>query len=298
MIKRTLYFGNPARLSKKDSQLHFEPADGGAPRTVPIEDIGIVVLDHPQLNLSQSLLSSLLENNAAVVCTDQRHMPAGMFINFQGHSELGERHAWQIEASEPLKKNLWAQTVEFKIRNQSRLLKEYGQSWEELVNIARQVKSGDPDNREGQAASFYWRALFDPELGFKRSRYGDAPNNLLNYGYAVLRAVIARSLVGSGLWPAIGIHHRNKYNAFALADDMMEPYRPFVDRLVCRIMDEEADYSELTPSIKRKLLEVPVLDVEMEGEKSPLMVASQRTSASLARCFEGSSRKLSYPTLD
>ena len=141
-------------------------------------------------------------------------------------------------------------------------------------------------------------STFDPELGFKRSRYGDAPNNLLNYGYAVLRAVIARSLVGSGLWPAIGIHHRNKYNAFALADDVMEPYRPFVDRLVCRIMDEEADYSELTPSIKRKLLEVPVLDVEMEGEKSPLMVASQRTSASLARCFEGSSRKLSYPTLD
>lgn len=300
MIKRTLYFGNPARLSRKDAQLVVSfPSETGRPdASVPIEDIGIVILDDPQISIGQALLGSLLENNVAVLCTDERHMPAGLFLNMQGHSEMAERFSWQIEASIPLKKNLWQQTVEQKITNQAALLKRLGQPWEDIDLMSHQVKSGDIENKEGHAAALYWRRLFDPEIGFKRGRYEGGPNALLNYGYAVLRAVVARSLVGSGLLLALGIHHRNKYNAFCLADDIMEPYRPFVDALVCNIVDGDLDYTELTPALKRELLQIPVLDVEMDGERSPLMIATQRTSASLARCFEGKTRKIVYPQLE
>lgn len=299
MIKRTLYFGNPARLSRKDAQLtvHFPEESGQENRTVPIEDIGIVILDNPQIQIGQALLSSLLENNVAVVCTDSRHMPAGMFLNYQGHTEMAEIYAAQIEASEPLKKNLWQQTVEQKIRNQAAVLRQYDQPYEELLAMARIVKSGDIENKEGHAAAHYWRRLFDPEMGFKRGRYEDGPNNLLNYGYAILRAVVARSICGSGLLPALGIHHRNKYNPFCLADDVMEPYRPYVDMLVCSIVDSDIDYSELTPALKKELLQIPTMDVTLEGETSPLMIATQRTTASLARCFKGESRTILYPQM-
>lgn len=300
MIKRTLYFGNPARLTRRDAQflVSFPEESGQEPRTVPIEDIGIVILDHPQVQIGQALLSSLLENNVAVLCTDNKHMPAGMFLNFQGHSEIAERHASQIESSLPLKKNLWQQTIEQKLYNQAMLLKRYGQTCDDILGLSQRVKSGDPDNYEGQGAALYWRRLFDPELGFKRGRYEDGPNSLLNYGYAILRGVVARSVCGSGLLPSLGIHHRNKYNPFCLADDLMEPYRPFVDALVCQIVDSDVDYSELTPALKKELLQIPVLDVDMEGEKSPLMIATQRTTASVARCFDGSSRKILYPQLE
>ena len=300
MIKRTLYFGNAARLSRKDAQLTVSyPEEAGMEsKTVPIEDIGIVVLDSPQVSIGQALLSSLLENNVAVLCTDSRHMPVGMFLNMQGHSEMAERFAQQINASEPLKKNLWQQTVEQKIRNQATVLSMYEQPFEEMLSMSRQVKSGDIENKEGHAAAYYWRRLFDPELGFKRGRYEDAPNNMLNYGYAILRAVVARSLCGSGLHCALGIHHRNKYNAFCLADDIMEPYRPYVDKVICEIVDSDIDYSELTPVLKKELLQIPAMDVNIEGEKSPLMVAMQRTSSSLARCFEGSTRKIIYPQME
>lgn len=300
MIKRTLYFGNAARLSRKDAQLTvtYAPELGLEPKSVPIEDIGIVILDNPQVQIGQALLSSLLENNVAVICTDSRHMPAGMFLSYQGHSELAEIYAAQIESSVPLKKNLWQQTVQQKIHNQAKVLKFYGQVHEDIMTLSHLVKSGDSENKEGHAAALYWRRLFDPELGFKRGRYEGGPNNLLNYGYAILRAVVARSLCGSGLLPAIGIHHRNKYNPYCLADDIMEPYRPYVDMVVCSIVDSDMDYSELTPTLKKELLRIPVVDVIIDGEKSPLMIATQRTTASLARCFKGESRQLVYPKIE
>ena len=300
MIKRTLYFGNAAYLSRKDSQLVVSyPEDLKLEaKTVPIEDIGMIVIDHAQITFCHALLSSLLENNAAVICTDSKHMPAGMFLNFNGNTLTAEIHQAQIEASLPLKKGLWQQTVEVKIRNQAILLALYAQPYEDIYALSKRVKSGDSDNREGYAAALYWRRLFDPDLGFKRGRYEDAPNNLLNYGYAILRATVARSLVGSGLMPSLGIHHRNKYNAFALVDDIMEPYRPYVDRLVCAVIDSDVDYSELSPAIKKELLQVPVLDVVIDGERSPLTIATQRTSASLARCFKGESRQIVYPSME
>ncbi len=318
MIKRTLYFSNPARLSKKDSQLlvQFPEESGQESRTVPIEDIGIIVLDHSQITFTQALLSSLLENNAAVMCTDSRHLPGGMFLNFQGHSEMAERYAFQIDASLPLKKFLWQQTVEQKILNQAAMLSKYGEKYEDLVALAKLVKSGDPENMEGRTAALYWKRLFkgfdlhtesngdihartmeSVKEDFKRGRNEAAPNNLLNYGYAILRAVVARSICGSGLLPTLGIHHRNKYNPFCLADDIMEPYRPYVDGVVCLILEAHGATEELTPALKKELLQIPTIDVVIDGESSPLMVAMQRTTASLARCYEGVSRKILYPQM-
>lgn len=160
----------------------------------------------------------------------------------------------------------------------------------------RSVRSGDPDNYEGRAAAYYWEQWFDIlEVETTRGRFEEPPNNLLNYGYAVLRAVVARSVVGSGMLPAVGIHHRNKYNAYCLADDIMEPYRPYVDQLVFQIAQEKSNIEELIPELKKRLLEIPTLDVIIDGQQSPLMVATQRTSASLMQCFEKLSRKIHYP---
>jgi CRISPR-associated protein Cas1 len=161
------------------------------------------------------------------------------------------------------------------------------------------VKSGDTGNAEGQAAAVYWAMLFEETEYFTRGRFDMPPNNMLNYGYAILRGVIARNLVGSGMLPVLGIHHRNKYNSFCLADDIMEPYRPFVDQLIVELMQEPGFDcpEELTKELKTKLLQIPVIDVEIGGMSSPLMVASQRTTASLMRCFEGESRKIMYPEL-
>jgi len=298
MIKRTLYFGNPAYLSMKDSQLVVDKPDADKV-TIPIEDIGVVLLDNPQVTVTHPLLNALLNNNTAVVTCNEKHMPSGVLLPLEGNTLQSERYADQINASLPLKKQLWQQTVQAKIANQAALLQELGVDIEPMQYFQRSVRSGDPDNYEGRAAAFYWKCLFDGVVDgeFVRGRFEDDPNNLLNYGYAVLRAIVARSLVGSGLLPTLGIHHRNKYNAFCLADDIMEPYRPFVDRLVLSILKDFRDVTELTTEIKSKLLVIPAIDVIIDGKSSPLMIATQRTTASLNDCFEGCSRKLLYPVL-
>jgi CRISPR-associated protein Cas1 len=241
----------------------------------------------------------LIENNAAVLSCDSRHLPAGLFMPMSANHIYTEKLRYQLESSEPLRKNLWQQTVKAKINNQARVLKSFGKDAENMEYWASKVRSGDPDNYEGRAAANYWAKLIEGEQRFKRYRYGEPPNNLLNYGYAVLRAIVARSLVSSGMLPAVGIHHRNKYNPFCLADDIMEPYRPFVDLLVLEIAERhEADEIEdLTPQVKQDLLVLPTLDVTIEGIKSPLMVGMQRTTASLMQCYEGEKRKIAYPEI-
>ena len=299
MIKRTLYFSNPAYLKVKDEQMLIEYPNGDTEsKSVPIEDIGAIILDYPQITITHVLLNKLLANNVAVITTDERHMPSGLLYPLESNTLQSERFAVQLSASVPLKKQLWQQTVQTKIQNQAFLLKSIGVDVEPMLYWARSVKSGDPDNYEGRAAAFYWKNLFEGYTNdvFTRGRYDGEPNNLLNYGYAVLRAVIARSLVASGLLPTLGIHHHNRYNAFCLADDIMEPYRPFVDKIVLDILKEGADCSELTKELKAKLLVVPAMDVIVDGRSSPLMIASQRTTASLYDCFEGTSRKILYPT--
>lgn len=334
MIKRTLYFGNPAYLSTTNEQLVVEfPMPKGAdevtrpkPHTAPIEDIGVVVLDNQQITISQALLAKLLANNTAVITCNNTHHPTGMLLNLDGHTLQSKIFAAQINASEPLKKQLWQQTITAKIQNQATVLGSvagagnlFGEPDKTLLNMAKEVKSGDSDNMEARAAGYYWKNLFNNtsfsfgeyrDEAFTRDRYGDAPNNLLNYGYAILRAVVARCLTGSGLLPTLGIHHRNQYNAYCLADDIMEPYRPYVDKVVFGIarQHDEAGHPpealELTKDIKAQLLAIPGMDVRIarsvtakDTERSPLMVAVEKTTASLARCFTGDVRRLLYPVM-
>ena len=311
MIKRTLYFSNPAYLSLKKEQLVIQLPEvvknGDLPEkfkqdavsTIPIEDIGMVVLDNKQITVTHGVMEKLLANNCALITCDSNRMPMGLMLPLSGNTTQTERFKDQIEASVPLKKQLWQQTVEAKIRNQAYLLEKSTSSIvKNMLAWANDVKSGDPDNYEARAAVYYWANLFPGIQGFTRHREGIAPNNLLNYGYAVLRAVIARSLVASGLLPTLGIHHRNKYNAYCLADDIMEPYRPFVDSVIVDILKRNDDISEISKEHKTLLLNIPVLDVVINGQRSPLMIAVAQTTASLYQCFAGKIRKIKYPSFE
>jgi len=228
----------------------FPENDDKLPVTVPIEDAGLIILDNPQITVTNALLMALIENNTAIVSCDASHLPYGLMLPMFSHHAFTEKFYCQLEASVPLKKNLWQQTVVAKIENQASLLKKYSIAADKLDFLVRQVNSGDTQNVEGRAAAYYWDSFFG-EKSFVRNRYGEPPNNLLNYGYAILRAVVARSLVGSGLFPTLGIHHRNKYNPYCLADDIMEPFRPYVDELVLKIAEDEPELDELTPSLKK-----------------------------------------------
>lgn len=295
MIKRTLYFGTPAYLKTTNEQLVFESTDTGETKSSPIEDIGVVILDHQQITVSQALISKLLANNVAFVTCDNTHHPTGLLLNLDGNTLQSQKFQAQLEATVPLKKQLWQQTVSSKINNQAAMLESIRIPAKNLRNWAEEVKSGDSGNHEAMAAAYYWKKLFPDFLEFRRERYGPPPNNLLNYGYAILRAVVARSLVSSGLLPTLGIFHKNQYNAYCLADDIMEPYRPFVDNIVVSIVRMNGKFLELTPNMKRDLLSIPAMDVKINDEKSPLMVAVQKTTASLTKCFEGKQRKILFP---
>ncbi len=304
MIKRTLYFGNPSYLSLNSEQLVIRLPDiekndmlgQCLVQTIPIEDIGVMVLDNKQITLTQGLLEKLLENNCSVITCDSSHLPVGLLLPIDGNTVQSERFRKQIDASLPLKKQLWQQTVKAKIINQAILLQKItGKKVLNMIRLAENVRSGDADNMEARAAVYYWKHVFPDIEDFYRDRNGVPPNNMLNYGYAILRAVVARALVSSGLLPTLGIHHHNRYNAYCLADDIMEPYRPYVDELVINIMNEFDDIGELTKNIKAKLLGVPVLDVKINNRRSPLMVAVQQTAVSLVRCFAGELKRIVYP---
>jgi CRISPR-associated protein Cas1 len=298
MIKRTLYFGNPVYLHLQQKQLVVESKEAGKESVrVPIEDIGIVIIDHQQVSVSHGLTNALIEENAAVLWCDNKHMPNGLVLPMTANHTYTEKLRFQINASMPLKKQLWRQTVQAKIRNQGKVLESIGIEATPMFRWSTKVTSGDPKNYEAQAASWYWGKLFGEESEFTRTRYGEAPNYLLNYGYAILRSVIARCLVGSGMLPAIGIFHKNKYNPFCLADDIMEPFRPYVDSKVHQIVTKwGSELPEmLNKEIKMDLLQIPVIDILIEDKKSPLMVGAQRTTSSLMQCFEGKERKIKYP---
>lgn len=310
MIKRTLFFSNPAYLSLSNAQLVIKLPEVEAchtlssekrqefTRTIPIEDIGMIVIDNKRITLTSGVIAALLDNNSSIITCDDHSMPKGMMLPLDCNTIQNERFRSQLDASLPLKKQLWQQTVIQKIANQSSVLSkntsvECGcmRAW------CKEVRSGDPDNLEARAAAYYWRNLFPEIPDFTRGREGDYPNNLLNYGYAILRAVIARSLVGSGLLPTLGIHHQNRYNAYCLADDIMEPYRPYVDQLVIDIMHNNPGQMELNKQMKAELLTIPTIDVTIRGKRSPLMIAATQTTASLAKCYEGELRRIDYPEI-
>lgn len=312
MIKKTLYFGNPAYLSLRMGQMVIklpevesneqlpEVLKKQAEITKPVEDIGVVVLDNRRITITQGLLEALLENNCAVITCDSHSLPVGLMLPLYGNSTQNERFRYQLEASQPLRKQLWQQTIKAKIENQAAVLSACsGVPTKNMKRWADDVRSGDPDNVEGHAAAYYWRNFFSNITGlenFTRNREGMAPNNILNYGYAILRAIVARALVTSGLLPTLGIHHHNRYNAYCLADDIMEPYRPYVDELIFSIVKEQGGENlQLTPTLKARLLSIPTLDVVIGGKRSPLMVAATQTTASLYKCFSGEMRRIAYP---
>ncbi len=297
MIKRTLYFGNPAYLSTELEQLKILLKDTDTKHQAPIEDIGVVILDHPQITVTQSVIAKLLENNVALITCNKTHHPTGLMLNLDGHTKQSKLFQHQLKASEPLKKQLWQHTVKAKITNQALLLEFIGEKASYLKELAKTVKSNDTTNCEAQAAHYYWKHFFNTisNTTLTRERFGAPPNHLLNYGYAILRALVARNLVGSGLLPTLGIFHRNQYNAYCLADDVMEPYRPFVDLCVLKMVQNEIITNQLTPDIKKKLLQIPVMDVQIDKKNRPLMTAVQETTASLALSFQKKENKIKYP---
>lgn len=296
MIKRTIYIGNPSYLKINQNQLVVQdPKNKEVKGTVPIEDIALLMLDHFQITISNQLITYLQGNNVAIINCDAHHLPLGIMLPLYGHTEQSEKVKHQIEASEPLKKQLWKQTVEQKIKNQQALLKTFAKPYEHMENYIQNIKSGDITNMEGKAAQFYWKNLFD---NFTRDRFGNAPNNLLNFGYSVLRSIVARALVSSGLLPVLGIFHKNKYNPYCLVDDIMEPYRPFVDKIVYNYITLHGMTNELTKDVKSTILSIAIHDVMIDNIQRPLLVAVSTTTSSLFKCYTGELRQIKYPVLD
>lgn len=294
MLKRTLVFTNPFRLSLKNAQMVIASKEmPDEMRTVPIEDVGMVIIENQQVSATMPLLNELVDAGVAVVLCDKKGMPHAMLQNMDGHNLQGEYLRNQIEVGEVLRKQLWKQVVEQKIRNQAALLQKLHGKGDMLKPHYMNVKSGDADNREGIAARQYWGALFGED--FVRNRDGDGINALLNYGYTVLRAATARALCSSGLTPALGLFHHNRSNAFPLADDMMEPYRPFVDEIVYHLCEEGK--LELNKETKVELLGALTCDTFFPKVTRPLQVGLSISMASLAKCYAGKQKNLSLPTL-
>ena len=298
MNKSTIIFTNPTYLKTLNEQLLIVKGDKQNPETTtrPLQDIAVIILENPQITITQALLAKCIHYNIAVISCDDKHHPIGLFLNLDGNSLQSKKMKAQIESSAPLKKQLWQQTVYAKIINQATVLQLQNKNHQYLLNIANNIKSGDADNAEAKAASYYWKNIFPAEFNFVRNREGFTPNNILNYGYAILRALVARSLVAAGLLPTLGIFHKNQYNAYCLADDIMEPYRPFIDLMVCNIITEPDFKGELTNKIKLNILNMSFIYVKLEHEKASLFNSVQKTAVSFAKCFDGSNRKIIYPT--
>lgn len=296
MLFRSIYIGNPSYLKLKDNQMYILcPETKETKGRVPVEDLGLLMLDHFQITVSHQLIQKMMGNNVVVISCDAHHLPHGIMLPLHGHTEHSQRVKDQLEASEPLKKQLWKQTIESKITNQISVLEKLDCYSEPMYEYLRNVKSGDSTNMEGIAAQHYWKYLISPD--FLRGRFGDSPNQFFNFGYAVLRSIVARAIVETGLLPVLGIFHKNKYNSYCLADDLMEPYRPMVDLMVMNWLKQNPDAEELTKEIKAHFLNIAIKDVRIDNLARPLMVAVKTTASSLYKCYTGEKRLISYPEL-
>ncbi len=294
MLKRTLVFSSPMILSLKNQQLVLAFKDSpDEKRSVPIEDVGVILLENQQTNITLPLLNALAEAEVQVVICNNKGMPSAMMQSMNSNNLQGETLRNQIACGEVLKKQLWKQVVEAKIKNQALLLNSIGEEGNVLKPFYANVKSGDADNREGVAARIYFQHLFGDS--FIRDREALGINALLNYGYSILRAATCRALVSSGLLPAIGIHHHNRSNAFPLADDLMEPFRPFVDEVVYDLVMRCE--TELTKDAKAALISVLYADTLCDKVKRPLSVGLSMTTASLVKCLSKEINSLCLPRL-
>jgi CRISPR-associated protein Cas1 len=291
MIKKTISISNPVRIRAKLNQLLIQDQLGEV-HSRPLEDYMMMLIDHPQVSITIPALVGCIEHQISVVVCDDKHLPVGMWIPMYGHTQSTGRTLSQVAASKPLKKNMWQKIVMSKVRNQARHLRSIGIDAIYLDHLANTVRSGDTANAEAQAASWYWKRLL-PNQKFIRDRFGETPNQLLNYGYIILRSSVARALVLAGLYPLIGIHHKNQYNHFCLADDVMEPFRPSMDRHILRILDSneftEEQKVNISPEVKREIIHFLQSDIRMDDQLKPIQVAIQSMCSSLARCFEEAS---------
>lgn len=293
MIKQTLFFTTPVSLSLKYNQIEIRCKDVEEVITRPIEDVGVIIVENQMVHFTIPLLNALADNNVAVIFCNAQCMPNTMLMPLESNAVQQEVYRFQIEASLPTKKRIWKEIIEYKIRNQAALLDMLGRDGKVLKPYYMNVLSGDSDNREGLAAKIYWQQMYGRP--FNRDRNGEAPNSLLNYGYAILRAAVARALLGSGLFPAFGLFHRNRYNAFPLADDVMEPYRPFVDYAVYRIFECSPEAC-LDKKAKELLVRVLFADVKMKEQTRPLQLALSMTTASLVRALKDKKESIIYPS--
>lgn len=294
MIKKTIYISKPCSIHLKNCQMEVTDKDSGEVRTVPVEDIGIVVVENQRAIFTVPILNALSENNSTVVFCNEKMTPDSILLPFEGNTIQAETYKIQMDASEPLKKQLWKQIVEAKIRNQAAVLDAQGKEGSILKPFYSNVKSGDASNREGLAARNYWGMVFDGN--FVRNQEGeDGLNAMLNYGYSILRAAMARAIVGTGLSLSYGLFHKNRYNAFPLADDLMEPFRPYVDLAVLGLWKE--GISELNKESKVELLSVLTCDTRFEEVMRPLEIGLSITTASLVKCYKGEQRNLTLPQM-
>lgn len=292
MIKRTVEISSePAHLTVRQNQLKIE-RDGQTIGSIPCEDIGVVLVDNAGVTYSHAALAALVDSDAAVVICGRNHLPAGILLPLADHSQVVWRIQDQVAVPKPLRKRLWRQLVRAKIRAQARNLPTASPARRRLATLFREVRSGDPENAEAQAARAYW-PVWAGDPSFRRDPDGPSPNDLLNYGYAVLRAALARALVAAGLLPALGLQHANRSNAFCLADDLIEPLRPLVDARVAQLVT--AGTPALHPRTKAALLELLAQPVRQGGERGPLLVALHRYVASLVKCYERTANQLEIP---
>lgn len=295
MAHRIVTISNPAFLRMDLGRLQIEQG-GQVQASIPIEDMAILLVESGEVVLSHQLLARLAEANVGVILCDSRHLPNALVLPLSGHSTHAKTIRGQVECSEPKRKQLWKQIVVAKLESQARILGECSKSSREAKSLramAANVKSGDPDNYEAQGAAIYFEALFGK--GFVREREEPGINAMLNYGYVVLRAMVARAIVGAGLHPALGIHHKGPYNPFNLADDAIEPLRPVVDRIVFSLAGRSGEWSVLTTETKRSLLEVTVCPVKIAGATLPMMPALERYASNIREAICGSARKLQAP---
>jgi CRISPR-associated protein Cas1 len=293
MLKKTVEFSTPGtRLSVALKQLVIERPDHPK-AALPIEDLGVVIVDDARATYTQAVFIELLEAGATVMVTGRNHLPAGMMLPIDAHHIQTERHRAQVEASEPTKKRIWQSLVAAKIALQGEVLNHFTGADGGLGPMSKRVRSGDPDNLEAQAAQRYWPRLFGD--GFRRDREADDANALLNYGYAVVRAAAARAVVAFGLIPSLGVFHKNRSNPFCLADDLFEPYRPLVDWRVKNLIMETDAVSLSDRTTRAALLSVFNETILVAGRRMPLLVGVQTSAASMARALTGGERTLALP---
>jgi CRISPR-associated protein Cas1 len=304
MIKKIIEISQAkTHLAIRYGQLMIK-SDGAEERSIPCEDIGVLLVDHSGVTYTHSVFTELLRYGAAIVLCGGNHQPSGMLLPIESNTLQAERFAQQVKAKEPVKKKLWQQIVRAKIKHQAKIVGKDSEIYRTLMALREQVRSGDPDNIEAQASRKFWPVFIStmdstssPRVDFKRDIDGPPPNNLLNYGYMVMRAAVARALCSAGLLPCLGIHHHNRYNAFCLADDVMEPFRGFIESKVKQICEIQTVIDELTQPIKAQLLEVLYQEVTIGKISGPLMVGLHRTAASLQRCFAGEQKEMELPVL-